>query len=142
MYHQVLIDESHRDFQLMLWRQNPGDDIKICRLNTVTYGTSSAPFSAIRCLTHLSDLYKDTLPVGAKVIRSDFYVDDLLTDADNFEDLSKIRDQAKEILSSAGFNLIKWCSNHPNFETDTGNKLLTTDSDSVKALGIHWAPKN
>ena len=122
--------------------QNPADDIQIFRLNTVTYGTSSAPFSAIRCLTHLSDLYKDTLPVGAKVIRSDFYVDDLLTGADNFEDLSKIRDQAKEILSSAGFNLTKWCSNHPNFETDTGNKLLTTDSDSVKALGIHWAPKN
>ena len=92
MYHQVLIDESHRDFQLMLWRQNPGDDIKICRLNTVTYGTSSAPFSAIGCLTHLSDLYK--------VIRSDFHVDDLLTGADNFEDLSKIRDQAKEIFSS------------------------------------------
>ena len=82
------------------------------------------------------------MPVGSKVIRSNFYVDDLLTGADNFEDLSKIRDQAKEILSSARFTLTKWCSNHPNFETDTGNKVLTTDSDSVKALGIHWAPKN
>ena len=74
----------------------------------------------------------------AKVIRNDFYVDDLLTGADNFEDLSKIRDQAKEILSSAEFDL----TNHTNFETDTGYKLLTTDSDSVKMLGIHWATKN
>ena len=81
----------------------------------MTYGTASPPFSAIRCL-------------------SDFYVDDLVTGADNFEDLSKIREKAKEILSSGGFNLRTLCSNHPNFETDTGNKLLTTDSDSVKAL--------
>ena len=30
----------------------------------------------------------------------------------------------------------------PQFWNDKANKLLTIDSDSVKALGIHWAPKN
>ena len=88
MYRQVLVGEIHRDFPLIRGRQNPGNDIQIFRLTTVTYGMSSAPFSAIRWLPHLSDLYKDTLPVGAKVIRSDFNVDDLITGANNFEDLS------------------------------------------------------
>ena len=91
----------------------------------------------------ISAIYtEDTFALGAKVIRSDFSVDDLLTGADNFEDLSKIWDQAKEILTSALFNLTNWCANYPNFETDTSNKLLTTVFSSVKVIGIHWAPIN
>lgn len=91
----------------------------------------------------MSDLYKETLPIGAKVVRSDFNVDNLLTGADSFEELKTIRDQVIQILSSAGFNLTKWFSNHPDFNgSDNIEKLLHNDSDSAKALGIHWVPKN
>ena len=76
MYREVLIDENHMNFQLSLWRQNSSDSLQVFRLNTVTYGTASAPFLAIRCLIELSYLYKETLPIGSKVVRSDFYVDD------------------------------------------------------------------
>ena len=58
MYRQVLIDEADRNFQLILWREKQSDNIEIFRLNTVTYGTSSAPFLAIRCLTYLSELFE------------------------------------------------------------------------------------
>ncbi|XP_037823707.1 uncharacterized protein LOC119612057 [Lucilia sericata] len=143
MYRQVLVDENDRNFQMILWRQSASDPLQAFRLNTITYGTSSAPFLAIRCLIYLSDLYKETLPIGANVIRSDFYVDDLLTGADSFDKLITIRDQVTQILSSAGFNLTKWFSNHPDFNiSDRTEKLLQNDSDSAKALGIHWVPKN
>ena len=108
------------------------------RLNTVTYGTASAPFIAIRCLIHLSDIYKETLPIGAKVIRSYFYVDDLLTGAKSYDELILIRNQ-----TSAGFNRTKWFSNHPGFLSSLQKEeLIHNDSDSSKALGIHWVPKN
>ena len=48
-----------------------------------------------------------------------------------------------EILTSAGFNLTKWFSNHPEFLSSLQReKLIHSDSDSAKALGIHWIPKN
>ncbi|XP_046807533.1 uncharacterized protein LOC124420043 [Lucilia cuprina] len=58
MYRQVLVGENDKNYQLILWRQNPSDSLNVFRLNTVTYGTASAPFLAIRCLIQLSDLYK------------------------------------------------------------------------------------
>ncbi|XP_073821565.1 uncharacterized protein [Musca autumnalis] len=143
MYRQVLLDEKDRDFHLILWRQNDSDPLQIFKLKTVTYGTSSAPFLAIRCLSHLSDLSKETLPIGAEVVRNDFYVDDLLTGAADLSSLLTIRDQVTTILSSAGFKLTKWFSNHPDFnETSCSEKLLHSDSETARALGIHWAPRS
>ncbi|XP_073821413.1 uncharacterized protein [Musca autumnalis] len=143
MYRQVLHDEKDRDFHLIRWRQNDIDPVQIFKLKTVTYGTSSAPFLAIRCLSHLSDLSKETLPIGAEVVRNDFYVDDLLTGAADLSSLITICDQVTTILSSAGFKLTKWFSNHPDFnETSCSEKLLHSDSETARALGIHWAPRN
>ena len=102
MYHQVLIDENDRNIQLILWTRNPSDSLQVFRLNTVTYGTASAPFLAIRCLIELSDLYKETLLIGSKVVRSNFYVDDLLTCGESFKELITIRDRtdkATELLN-------------------------------------------
>lgn len=56
MYRQVLIKENDRNFQLILWTQNPSDSSQVFRSGTVTYGTASAPFLAIRRLIELSDL--------------------------------------------------------------------------------------
>ncbi|XP_037929892.1 uncharacterized protein LOC119664680 [Teleopsis dalmanni] len=140
MYRQVLIDEADRDFQLILWRESPNEELKTYQLNTVTYGTSSAPFLATRCLRHLSDLNQSTLPIGSNVIRTDFYVDDLLTGADSFNELETIRRQVTQILETAGFQLAKWFSNHPTYQDDKQLKksLNITDIDTTKALGIQW----
>ncbi|KAI8115963.1 hypothetical protein CVS40_11892 [Lucilia cuprina] len=93
MYRQVLIYEADRNYNLILWREDQSQNLEIYKLNTVTYGTSSAPFSAIRCLTYLSELFEKSLPIGSKVVKRDFYVDDLLTGADSIEDLNIIRSQ-------------------------------------------------
>lgn len=45
MYRQI-----ERHLQLILWRDKSTQPIKIFQLNTVTYGTASAPFLSTRCL--------------------------------------------------------------------------------------------
>ncbi|XP_037930699.1 uncharacterized protein LOC119665544 [Teleopsis dalmanni] len=144
MYRQIEVDEADRTFQLKLWRENSSDELKVYKLNTVTYGTSSAPILASRCLTHLSDIYQLTYPREANSIRNDFYVDDLLTGSDNFENLETIRKEVSYILNEAGFQLAKWFSNHSAYEsTELLEKpLKINDSDITKALGIHWLPKS
>ena len=48
-----------------------------------------------------------------------------------------------EILTSAGFNLTKWFSNHPEFQSSLlRGQLIHSYSDSAKVLVIHWIPKN
>ncbi|XP_075163365.1 uncharacterized protein LOC142235999 [Haematobia irritans] len=143
MYRQVLIDEADRNYQLVLYRRSPQDEINIYRLNTVTYGTSSAPFLAIRCLQYLSEIYKELFPRGSLVLRKGFYVDDLLTGADSIEELSIIKSELIEILNSAGFNITKWLSNYSeNCRENTTEKLLHSNSEYSKALGVYWNPKN
>lgn len=57
------------------------------KLNTVTYGTASATFLAIRCLIQLANENKDLYPIETKTIREDFYVDGLITGSNNINEL-------------------------------------------------------
>ncbi|XP_072392236.1 uncharacterized protein [Diabrotica undecimpunctata] len=50
MYRQVFITPEQRYLQKILWRFNTNDEISVYTLNTVTYGTASAAFLAIRSL--------------------------------------------------------------------------------------------
>lgn len=53
MFRQILVHENQRNLQLILWRETSSEPISVCRLNTVTYGTASAPFLSIRCVRQL-----------------------------------------------------------------------------------------
>lgn len=44
MYRQILVDNAHRKYQKIVWRFSPNEPIQTYQLNTVTYGTSPAPF--------------------------------------------------------------------------------------------------
>lgn len=50
---------------------------------TVTYRTSSAPYSATRCLRKLTEDEKVKFPVAAETIIYEFYVDDMLKSVDS-----------------------------------------------------------
>ena len=52
-------------------------------LNTVTYGTAAASFLSIRCLMQLATEIEGQDPKISKIIRKDFYIDDLITGGDS-----------------------------------------------------------
>ncbi|XP_055839860.1 uncharacterized protein LOC129907602 [Episyrphus balteatus] len=58
-------------------------------MNTVTFGTASAPYLAIKFLKKVADDEHHNFPEGAKVIREDMYVDDLIRSADSIEESMK-----------------------------------------------------
>lgn len=49
------------------------------QLNTITYGTTSAPYLAIRVLRQLADDYKNEFPDESKMLTFDSYVDDIIS---------------------------------------------------------------
>ncbi|XP_070142320.1 uncharacterized protein [Drosophila kikkawai] len=59
MFRQVLVDAEDRKFQYILWRSNPVEPVRTFELNTVTYGTATAPYLAIRSMIYLADQYSN-----------------------------------------------------------------------------------
>lgn len=143
MYRQVHFDKSQRSLQRIFWRENPQDELKTFELHTVTYGTASASFLAIRSLRKLAEDESNSFPIGARTVLRDFYVDDLLTGASTVQEALEIKEQAIKLLSKGGFELRKWSSNHPSLQDteispDKEFNFIVDHSNETRALGIVW----
>ena len=56
MYRHILVNKNEQNYQIILWRNNPKENIKYYRLKTVTYGTRSAPYLATKCIQHMAEI--------------------------------------------------------------------------------------
>ncbi|XP_025836570.1 uncharacterized protein LOC112906526 [Agrilus planipennis] len=149
MYRQILVDESQRNLQLILWRPNQNRDVDCFRLNTITYGTAAASFLATRCLNQLALEHENQFPLESHLIKNDFYMDDLLTGSNSETELMAIQGNISKILKSAGFELCKWTSNSQTVIENINKNQKTTDNlvkfqekGESKTLGILWNPNN
>ncbi|XP_050746046.1 uncharacterized protein LOC127011845 [Drosophila biarmipes] len=92
--------------QLLKFRlDSPDAELQTFQLNTVTYRTAAAPYLAVRSLHYLADKYKEEFPTGASVIKSSFYLDDLLCGADDIHTLQLIKQEFIEVLQEGNFPL-------------------------------------
>ncbi|XP_058817253.1 uncharacterized protein LOC131680555 [Topomyia yanbarensis] len=74
---------------LMLW-QKPGHPPAEYGMNTITFGTTCAPFLATRTLQHLSEDDGKKYSLGKQTVK-DFYVDDCLTGGGTLEEAKEKR---------------------------------------------------
>ncbi|XP_058817915.1 uncharacterized protein LOC131681229 [Topomyia yanbarensis] len=150
MYRMVNIASNDHRFQRILWRDSPSEPIRIFELTTVTYGTSSAPYLATKCLQRLAENGAELHPTASKILLKDFYVDDMLSGADSVEDGIKIYGEMNELLDPAGFTLRKWSSNSseilaaiPEILKDDRTSLeLDSSKSTIKTLGLSWEPSS
>lgn len=91
-------------------------------LNTVTFGTTCAPFLATRTLRQVAEDESQRFFRASEVVNRDFYVDDCLTGADNLENASKLQNDLIDLLKRGGFNLRKW-------DASTDSILYTVNLD-------------
>lgn len=111
MYRQISLNEHQRHLQLILWRDQIDQPIKIFQLNTVPYRTASAPFLSTKCIKQLSFECQDE--ITANVINKDFYIDDLITGSSTVEELKHIYTNIVKVLNFACFPLRKFRTNCP-----------------------------
>ncbi|XP_043064474.1 uncharacterized protein LOC122320346 [Drosophila ficusphila] len=148
MYRCVRVTSPDNYLQSILWRDNPNQQVKAYTLDTVTYGTKPAAFLAIRAMQQLSYDEEAEFLLAAKIIRRDFYVDDLISGGGSIEEAAQIREQVKELLSKGHFPIRKWCSNEAAAlegepEIDREKTLRFHDgTDVLKALGLYWDAKS
>lgn len=147
MYRQILIDPRDANYQRILWTDHPANPVKSYQLVTVTYGTASAPFLALRVIQQLIQDEGATFPLAVPVLHDNIYVDDVLFGADDIPMLRQTRDQVRALLQQGKFQLRKWASNSPILLRDiaeedhglTSDKQLRSD-EQLKILGISWNP--
>ncbi|XP_060861782.1 uncharacterized protein LOC132938783 [Metopolophium dirhodum] len=147
MFRQVEVAEEDRNLQRIVWRSNPSEALRTYRLGRVAYGTTSASFMTTKCLSVLSEEFNSQFPNAAKAVRTDFYMDDLLSGAQTEEECLRLQRNITRILNSAKMPLRKWCSNSQSVLEHIDNKnddeLLVLDlgeNDVIKSLGLCWKP--
>ncbi|XP_012217595.2 uncharacterized protein [Linepithema humile] len=147
MYRQILVDPRDVDHQRIIWTDSSNECDQEFQLLTVTYGTASAPFLALRVLQQLVRDEGHEFPLAVQVLQDNTYVDDVLFGADDIPLLRQIRDQVCAVLSRGKFDLRKWSSNSYKLLSDIAeenhglacSKTLQTD-EQLKILGISWNP--
>ncbi|XP_053968420.1 uncharacterized protein LOC128869844 [Anastrepha ludens] len=125
MYRQILVDERDADLQRIVWSPTKHEHPSHYRLNTVTYGTSCAPYLAIKVLHTLTSDEKCNFPEATHILLHEFYVDDVLTGADNVADARRRRSELQTLLQAGEFTLYE-------FEMD----------EQSNTLGLVWTPKS
>ncbi|UYV70987.1 hypothetical protein LAZ67_8001338 [Cordylochernes scorpioides] len=131
------------DYQRILWKPSPEEPVVDYRLLTVTYGTTSAPFLAMRTLQQLAEDEGHNYPEASRVTLNDFYVDDLLTGAQTIAETKELIDQLKDLMKKGGFHLRKWNSNCQEIvshvEEMNEEKKINLEKGAIsKILGIVW----
>ncbi|GBM67202.1 hypothetical protein AVEN_160798-1 [Araneus ventricosus] len=145
MYRQILIDPAQRDLLRIIWKDREDTDPTEFRLKTVTYGTVSAPFLAIRTLKQLALDESSRFPLASDVTQQDAYMDDIVSGASDLDTAKELQSQLHNMLKAGGMTLRKWSSNSKELwnscaSNDQEHKFLSTTEPSVKTLGITWKP--
>ncbi|XP_029162870.1 uncharacterized protein LOC114934343 [Nylanderia fulva] len=148
MYRQILVDSRDTTYLRILWRNASTAHVEEYRLLTVTYGTASAPFLALRVLQQLTTDDGSEFPLAISVMQRHIYVDDCSFGADDLDIARQTRDQLIVLLARGGFRLRKWASNCPFLISDidptdhghAGDKDIHEDH-SLNILGVSWHPQ-
>ncbi|CAK1591458.1 unnamed protein product [Parnassius mnemosyne] len=128
MYRQVRISDEDAMFQRVLWRDSSEIEIEDYELVTVTFGTASAPYQAVRTLHQVAYDEGHNYTVAADKILNCFYMDDLMTGCNDVEEGLEIHRQMTDLLGKGGFALQKWNSNNQ----DIVNKIQDIESNILK----------
>lgn len=151
MYRQIRIRAADRDYLRILWRFDKNQPISEYRLCTVTYGTSSAPYQALRTLQHLSTIEGDQYPSAAHALMHDTFVDDILTGANTEAEALNCQQELISLCAKGQFPLRKWASNSPvilqsvpAMDCSVTSTVFFDDelNTGLKILGMKWNPKH
>ena len=71
MFRQIKVSEEHQYYQIVLWRNQETNQINMYKLTTVTYGTTCAPYLALRTLIQLAQDEKKKFPVASQTLQND-----------------------------------------------------------------------
>lgn len=150
LYRFIWLNAEQQHLQTIIWRSHPKGPLQKWELGTVTYGMKCASHLAMRTLHKLSTKDEQyNYPEALKVLRSSFYMDDLVHGKDTIEASKELVAQLVKLLKKGGFNLRKWKSNETTILVDLRDDQRSSDAhinfspeqttnQTTKILGMRW----
>ncbi|GFW68974.1 uncharacterized protein TNCV_2918721 [Trichonephila clavipes] len=133
---------------MISWKDSVDGPVQTYKFNTVTYGTTCAPYLATRTIQQLARDEGEHYPLAASVTIRDIYMDDILTGSSDFQEFQKLQLELISLFKKAGMSLHKWCSNTPEIlnsipkeEQSWDFHCQSSDQKTIKTLGIIWSPQ-
>ncbi|GFY28622.1 uncharacterized protein TNCV_4150531 [Trichonephila clavipes] len=116
---QICLADEHKDAVRFLWSDDEPcvhkrPKLQVYRFNRVNFGVSSSPFLLAATIRHHIEKYKHEFPDTVELLDRNFYVDDLISGSNEFEEALQTSRRAKNIMEAAGMDLRKWITNDAN----------------------------
>ena len=133
---QVGLHEADRDVTRFLWLkdiQKPvsKDNLLVCRFKRLSFGIISSPLLLGATIKH--HLEKEN-SATAKSIKNDFYVDNLITGADNEKDAIRLYRDAKRLFEDVSMNLRECLTN----SLKVNNQIKQKDQIEKRLKYLVW----
>ncbi|GFV19516.1 integrase catalytic domain-containing protein [Trichonephila clavipes] len=116
---QICLADEHKDAVRFLWSDDEPcvhkrPKLQVYRFNRVNFGVSSSPFLLAATIRYHIEKYKHEFPDTVELLDRNFYVDDLISGGNEFEEALQTSRRAKNIMEAAGMDLRKWITYDAN----------------------------
>ena len=114
-------------------------------MTTVTFGLACSPYLATRTLRQLAEDERSAYPLGSAIIEREVYADDVLSGDFTLDGAKAKQRQVIDLLSSGGFKLRKWLSNHNRLLDGLPPCDIAAEANlkvglGFSVLGMAWNP--
>ncbi|XP_064477172.1 uncharacterized protein LOC135391024 [Ornithodoros turicata] len=116
---QILLDVQDRDFLRFFWYETtPSVEgqlprLEIWRMTRVPFGATSSTFLLAATIHHHLQHQEATYPWTTSRLKARFYVDDLVTGAEDTQEAMKLFRETLQIFEAASMPVRKWLTNSP-----------------------------
>ncbi|GFX57950.1 integrase catalytic domain-containing protein [Trichonephila clavipes] len=149
---QICLADEHKDAVRFLWSDDEPcvhkrPKLQVYRFNRVNFGVISSPFLLAATIRHHIEKYKHEFPDTVELLDRNFYVDDLISGGNEFEEALQTSRRAKNIIEAAGMDLRKWITNDANlmeqwkkenFNVHPVHETVSLGANGTKVLGLSW----
>ena len=108
---QVQVPERDKSCLRFLWQPTGNEPVQIYEYQRHVFGAKSSPTCANYALKQIAVDNEDKLPIAAKTIQNNFYMEDFIKSVETPEEAIKVFKQLQPLLSKHGFALKKWITN-------------------------------
>lgn len=106
MFHQIIIKEEDKDSLRFLFKFS-NEPMKVFKMDRMVFGVVCSPSTSQFVVRKIASEYEISHPQAAVIIRDNLYVDDLVKSVNSIEEGQKLIVDARKILNSGGFELVK-----------------------------------